>query len=500
MYMKLLPIISSFRFRIIVTLIIVITSFSMASFYYYNSYLTNMLYKNAEDDLRTILEFLQKQVITARDGRIIKPLLKTESKTNHCIMQTYVLDGNGNMVFCSNNYQYAIHRNSLLEMIKKPEEISINSIQTDSTPFSRASIRFNNAPQCYGCHSPSVKMIGFIIVDYSMYKSHNTIASTRKFSIFFTIVLIALILGLVMVLHYRFVKGSLSKFRGIINSINKGDLEKRVNIPRSRELGELGSSFNQMIEHFQQTQNELMKYHDKEIRNTQRLATIGEMSARLAHEIRNPMTGIANAIEIIIEETNNNQNKAVLEEIRRQANRVNKAVSNLLKFSQTKELNLRKESINEIIKSVVFFLENQSGQKKIQFIMDLDPEIPDFLFDPDQIENVLLNLGINAVQAFEKSGVVLYMTQFDALKKRAHISVSDSGPGIPDEIMNEIFTPFYTTRTEGTGLGLAIVKEIIDLHNGTIIVKNNPDKGCTFQILLHTNGNIFRSPLNSNHE
>ncbi|MEI6899656.1 MAG: sensor histidine kinase, partial [Bacteroidota bacterium] len=86
------------------------------------------------------------------------------------------------------------------------------------------------------------------------------------------------------------------------------------------------------------------------------------------------------------------------------------------------------------------------------------------------------------------------------LKKRAHISVSDSGPGIPDEIMNEIFTPFYTTRTEGTGLGLAIVKEIIDLHNGTIIVKNNPDKGCTFQILLHTNGNIFRSPLNSNHE
>ena len=208
------------------------------------------------------------------------------------------------------------------------------------------------------------------------------------------------------------------------------------------------------------------------------------MSARLAHEIRNPITGIANAVEIIIEETRDTENKPVLEEIRRQANRVNKAVSNLLNYSRSRELHLQEGDINEIIKSVVFFLSNQDIDKKINLILELGDNVPPFNFDTEQVENVLLNLGMNAIQASETNNTIAYTTLFLEGERKILVAVSDSGTGIPEDKFQDIFKPFYTTRTQGTGLGLAIAKEIIEMHLGEIKVENNLDKGCTFTITL----------------
>ncbi|MEI7982205.1 MAG: ATP-binding protein, partial [Bacteroidota bacterium] len=324
-------------------------------------------------------------------------------------------------------------------------------------------------------------------IDFAMHSPNDTIAFTRQFSAIFTLIMILLVLGFVLVLHYKIVRKSLSEFQQAINVINQGNLSQRITIPKSTELGRLGKSFNEMVGQFQKTQNELQKYHQQEIRNSQKLATIGEMSARLAHEIRNPITGIANAIEIIIEETKDTENKPVLEEIQRQANRVNKAVSNLLNYSRSKDLNPQEADINEIIKSVVFFLENQGINKKINFRVDLGKDIPLFIFDPEQVENVLLNLGLNAMQALGSDGTITYETLWSAAEKMVHIAVRDTGFGIPESNLQDIFKPFYTTRTQGTGLGLAIAKEIIEMHQGEIRVENNSGKGCTFHISLPAN-------------
>jgi signal transduction histidine kinase len=492
--MKLSNFLSSFRFRIVLTLVLVVASFSVASFFIYNTYLTKLIYKNAEDDLKTIVLFLQKQIVAAQNGKIIRPLLKAEGR-NELILKSYILDGNGNPTNATAPGTANLDRQSITDITSSPEDISLKSHLSDKVPFSRASIRFPNAPACYNCHSPSTRTIGYVVVDFSLFKPRNTIIFTRNFSIVFTVVMVLLILGFVMVLHYRFVKKSLSEFRIVIEAINQGNLDKRIIIPRSKELAGLGHSFNEMLDNFQHARSELREYHDRELRNSKRLATIGEMSARLAHEIRNPMTGIANAVEIIIDETSNGHNKSILEEIRRQAYRVNKAVSNLLKYSQTKDINLQRDDLNEIIRSVVFFLENQSMQKKIRFMVDLDPALPQFLFDAEQIENVLLNLGLNAVQASGQDSTVTFLTSFDKPRGKMTISVTDEGPGIPEENMAGIFTPFYTTRTEGTGLGLAIVKEIVDLHQGEIGVRNNPGKGCTFSISLTVNNPVESSDL-----
>ncbi|MEI6885014.1 MAG: ATP-binding protein [Bacteroidota bacterium] len=477
---------SSFRFKIIATLVVVITLMSFASFYTYNYYLTRKIYRNAEEDILSMLYFMKDQIVAVHDGRIIKPTLRQLDKHAN-VLHSYLINSEGKILYPPNFDQKILDTMNVKRMAAMPHDIMLSTYQDDPVPYSKALIRLNNLPTCYSCHGSEKPILGYIAVKFSLHSPEDTLAFTRKFSFIFTGIMLLLIFGFVLVMHYKIVRKSLSRFQAAINDINQGNLGARISIPKSTELGKLGKSFNEMVGNFQQTQNELQKYHQKEIRNSQKLATIGEMSARLAHEIRNPITGIANAIEIIIEETRDAENKTILEEIQRQANRVNKAVSNMLNYSRSRDLNIQEGDINEIIKSVVFFLKNQAIDKKINFRLELGEGIPQFYFDPEQVENVLMNLGLNAMQACDTGGLVTYRTSLSVLEKRVKISVIDNGIGIPEDKLPDIFKPFYTTRTQGTGLGLAIVKEIIDMHQGEILVENNPEKGCTFNISLPVN-------------
>jgi signal transduction histidine kinase len=338
--------------------------------------------------------------------------------------------------------------------------------------------------ECKNCHNQSKDQLGYVIFDFSLNQTEKNINFTRRFSISFTVFLIIILGSFVVMMHYRFVKSSLSRFQNSILRINRGDLNERVNISKSKELGELAKSFNLMIDNFQRTTNQLNIYHEKELQDAQKLATIGEMSARLAHEIRNPITGIANAIEIIVEETDNEQHKPILEEIRRQAKRVNEAISKLLKYSGNESLKLAVHDINESVSSIVFFLKNQAGRSRITFIPDLEVNIPMFKFDKEKIENAVMNLGINAMQAIDRNGTITFKTRYNKERQSVEISVEDNGCGIPKQNIHEIFKPFYTTKTEGTGLGLVIIKDTIEKHSGTIRVESEEGEGTQVMISL----------------
>ncbi len=477
---------SSFRFRIVATLIVVITVMSFLSFYTYHYYLSKKIYQNAEEDIMSVLRLMKEQIVAVHDGRVIKPVLRQLDKSGQ-VLHSYLIDADGNVLYPDGIRKKDFDTLNIKRLASVPNDVTVRIYKDLPVPFSRAIIRMKNGPSCHACHEQNKPILGYIGVDYSMHSPEDTLAFTRQFSLVFTILMILLIMGFVLVLHYKIVRKSLTQFQSAMNLINQGNLDERIRIPKSTELGKLGKSFNEMVGQFQQTQKELQRYHQQEIRNTQKLATIGEMSARLAHEIRNPITGIANAIEIIIDETKDTENKPVLEEIQRQANRVNKAVSNLLNYSRSKDLNTQEADINEIVRSVVFFLENQGVKKNITFRVELSKDIPGFFFDPEQVENVLLNLGLNAMQASDEKGVITYTTALLPAEKAVQITVRDTGIGIPVDKLQNIFKPFYTTRTQGTGLGLAIAKEIIEMHQGEIRVENNPDKGCTFFITLPAN-------------
>ncbi|MCF6184463.1 MAG: ATP-binding protein [Bacteroidales bacterium] len=480
---------NSFRFRIIVTVIVVVSLSSSFAFYLYNTYLSKRIYKNTEENTIAVLDLINEPARliylphnTQSFNALINKMIENSQVSN-----AYFLDSVGKLMYPANLSAKKKETLFKTELPLIKEDITFKTFKDKDKIFSRAFIRIHNMPNCYGCHSSGIKNLGFLIFDFSLNQTEKNINFTRKFSILFTIFMVLILGAFVLLMHYRFVRGSLSKFQKSITIINQGNLDERVPISNSKELGSLARCFNKMLDNFQETRKQLSIYHNKELLDAQKLATIGEMSARLAHEIRNPVMGIANAIEIIAEDTKYEQNKQILQEVKRQANRVNEAVSKLLKYSKFETLNLEMQDINKLIKSIVFFLKNQSSTNRITFVLELQTDVPVFNFDKEQIENVLINLSLNSIQAIEGRGIIAYRTAFNKKNKTVEISIEDNGIGIPEDKINEIFKPFYTTKTEGTGLGMAIVKDTVENHKGTVTVKSKVGTGTVFTIILPVN-------------
>lgn len=484
---------TSFRTKIIITLILVISVFSFFSFSFFSHYLSRRIYSSTEESILDVMRFLRDEINVIHDGKLIKPLLGNLSRDKQ-LFNTYLFDSDGKIklpvhddslgILASTRERLIKDSLDFEKLISSKDDISITKVNFGDHPVSRAFLRVRNTPVCYACHSPETQPLGYIVLDFSMKETQENIDFTRNFTIFFAVAMMLIILVFVFIMHYRFVKMSLFRFHKSIRIINEGDLTERVLIPESKELADLGECFNKMMDTFQRTQDELFYYHQKELNDANKLATVGEMAARLAHEVRNPLMGIANSIEIIIGDMKDSPNIPILEEIKRQASRVNTAISNLLKYSRSTDVKFNDGDINETVNKLIFFLKNQKQNKAIDFVVDLQPDVPRFTFDVEQIENVLLNLGINAIQAIKGEGKIIFRTKYHREDKKVTFSIQDNGAGIPDDKALEVFKPFFTTRTEGTGLGLAISKDIIEKHHGKIWFQNNESGGCTFAFSL----------------
>ncbi|MBK6966790.1 MAG: HAMP domain-containing protein [Bacteroidales bacterium] len=475
----------SFRFKIVGTIILLVSLLSLISFTAFNFFLRNKLLTNTEETYNQI-NLLRDQyyfTISQHNGSIIKLMLRNIEKDTN-VLRTFLVDSKLKVTYPDNYSALTRDTAGFRKLFAEEKNITIKPYNKEPVPFYRVFIKMQNTSACYSCHDPAQKNLGLIVMDMSSHETQGIVSFTKRFSIFYTVFILLAIFALVAYLHYKYIRKSIKQFRSTITLINKGKLDSRLDIPEVRELGSLGKNFNEMLETFERTQKELQLYHQRELQNTQKLATIGEMSARIAHEIRNPITGISRAMEVIISEMKDSDNKPILEEIQRQANRVNQAISNLLRFSRSKDLSLQRGNVNEIIKSQVFFLKSQAHEKPINFDVVLNDDVPDISFDHELIENVLLNLSFNAMQSISGNGTIRYTAVYNKATSHVIISVSDDGAGIPSEIGSEIYKPFYTTRTKGTGLGLAISKDIVEKHKGELWYENNPGAGCTFFISL----------------
>ncbi|MEN8118797.1 MAG: ATP-binding protein [Bacteroidota bacterium] len=474
----------SFRFKMTIVLLVVIVSISFVSFFLYNRYLTKKIYSNAEENIVSILHLVKDQYYLSKHDTSSTFNILKKIEEHNWVLKTCLANSKGNILYTSKAKYPLCEIPDTKKLLSLTKEVTLESHIYNNEPYTRIYMKMENSPSCYECHSSEIKTIGYLVYDISMTGAEKNKVFLLKFTLFNTIFLV-LIIGLVIsLMHYKFVRKSLMHFQIKIEKINRGNLDERIVIPHTKELGQLGEHFNKMLDKFQKTRKELLFCHKKELRNNKKLATVGEMAARLAHEIRNPITGIANAIEIIADEIPDKQNRPILEEIQRQANRVNDAISKLLIYSRASELDTKDCNINELVKSLAFFLKNQNHNKRIKFLADLEDDIPNFYIDQGKIENALLNLGLNAVQAIKKQGIVTFKTNYDAAKNIIMVNVQDTGSGISNEILPKIFSPFFTTRTEGTGLGLAIVKDIVEKHQGKIWVEKNIKKGSVFTILL----------------
>jgi len=225
--------------------------------------------------------------------------------------------------------------------------------------------------------------------------------------------------------------------------------------------------------------------YDQLALQTEKLAALGRMAAGIAHEINNPLAGILlfssnmlkkapkegpfrEGLEIIIQETL--RCKTIIEE--------------LLEFSRERRPNMTLTDINTVVEKAVHILENECRLRRIELEKHLSGEIPALLLDANQIEQMLVNLLLNAIQAIEKEGTVTLWSYVSPDRKCVRIDISDTGCGIPPEHLSKIFEPFFSTKPKGTGLGLAVTYGIVRKHGGNISASSLPGKGTQFVVEL----------------
>ena len=277
----------------------------------------------------------------------------------------------------------------------------------------------------------------------------------------------------------------LESLSAAVRKVAKGDFAVNVDIKSRDEIGQLSTSFNDMADELMERERSL-KSAQLALVQSEKMAAVGTLSAGLAHEVKNPLSAVLGYAQLSKRKLSQpDVVKKHLDTIENETRRCNEIISNLMQFSRQEKGEFTDVTVNEVVEKSVGIVDHQLGLQNVHVNMELAPDIPEIIGNPNQLQQVLMNLAINAQQAMEPDGgnvdIVTYCDD-----DNVYISVSDTGPGISEEVAEKIFEPFFTTKAagEGTGLGLSVTYGIIQDHKGDIRVERADSGGARFVIEL----------------
>jgi two-component system NtrC family sensor kinase len=217
----------------------------------------------------------------------------------------------------------------------------------------------------------------------------------------------------------------------------------------------------------------------------ERLSCLGELTAGVAHELRNPLAGIKINTQVLSRKKDlPEMEKRLLNSTQEGIEKIQKIVEDMLHFAKPKVSHFKPEDINEVMEKSLAILLAKLKKGNISSVFERGKGLPPVRIDVHQIQQVLINLMLNAIQAMEKGGTLTLRTFLGNNGGGVGVEVQDSGVGIPESHLKKIFDPFFTTKSEGTGLGLSISLKILETHGATIDVSSEEGKGSTFTILF----------------
>ena len=257
-------------------------------------------------------------------------------------------------------------------------------------------------------------------------------------------------------------------------------------ITEKRKLQQELKELNQDLEKKVIERTKKLREAQDQLIQSEKLSVIGQLAAGVAHEIRNPLTTMSLAIQHLEKRCYDDFPKNKLELVQKNIDRINKIIQGLLTFSRPYSFNFTLENVNVIIEKLEPILENlySSNMKNVKIIKKYNPKLPKAWVDSHHLEQVFLNLALNAIEAMKYSGEIYISTNYVPEQQKIEIKFKDTGCGIAEESLKKIFQPFFTTRKDGTGLGLPICQMIINEHKGTILAESRLGKGITFTIIL----------------
>lgn len=297
-------------------------------------------------------------------------------------------------------------------------------------------------------------------------------------------------------------------------NISEGRLDQEIQATAQGEVALLAESFNTMakslrhmkddLEEWGRTLEEKVRERTDElvrmqarVAQSERLASLGMLSAGVAHEINNPLGGILALTALTVEDLpEQHPNRPNLEEVVRQAERCRTIVRGLLEFSRQSELHMEVVDLNKVLDDTLALVAKQASFFNVEMVRHQADHLPPIAGDPSQLSQVILNLVVNAVQAMDEHGTLTITTRYDPANEAVEVVFTDTGRGIAAEDLGRVFDPFFTTKTDGqgTGLGLSIAYGIVTRHHGTITVESEPGRGTTFRIRLPVGRAVPEAP------
>jgi signal transduction histidine kinase len=268
--------------------------------------------------------------------------------------------------------------------------------------------------------------------------------------------------------------------------ISKGDFSKTIPVRSEDEVGGLARSFNEMTRDLLETRQR-MEDANRKLIQAEKLASIGRISATIAHEIRNPLTSVKLNIQKLLQnEEMGEEEKEHLSISQEGIGLIEKFIKELLNFTRVSDLNMERFSVIQIVEESLKLLRNSFQEKKIVLERSCPSDLPSVVVDGDKMRQVFLNILRNAVEAVDeggKVGLALSLVKENG-GKRIRIRISDNGSGIAEKDWENIFEPFFTTKPSGFGLGLSNARKIVEQHMGSIKVVKKKGRGTTFEVRI----------------
>jgi len=282
----------------------------------------------------------------------------------------------------------------------------------------------------------------------------------------------------------------IERLSGAAKEVGKGRFDIQVESSTKDEIGDLAESFNRMASELTARERALLEAQAQLIQS-EKLAAFGQLGAGIAHEVKNPLAGILGYTQLSLRKIDpDNPLRGNLQIIEKETKRCKSIIENLLRFARQEKVAFQGVAVNQVVEDTAALLDHQLGIHQVRLGKELAPGLPPVHGNANQLQQVLMNLLINAQQAMEGRPGQVTMTTGLSRSGKVEIRVSDTGPGIPEEIRHRLFDPFFTTKPagKGTGLGLSVTYGIIKDHKGEIRVESEPGEGAIFIIALPAAG------------
>jgi hypothetical protein len=488
----------SLKTKFIAALILLVGAVISLSAWWNLSLHTGHMLQATEDKVRALAEAIDGEIqVAMREGhttevqRILEGMARDQD-----IEQIVIFDDGGRIRQAS--------KRDLVGRVMNRDRLSRYLVQSNFTVTGRyedgeliQSVvkKIRNRTECHACHGTATEFLGTIQLDMSFGRTQEQIAGMKRAALW-TMLLAGLALaGGGGVLMIRLVDRPVARLADAMARVETGDLTAQAVCGGRDELGGLAKSFNAMVDRLRAARDEIEAYHQQRLARAERLASLGELAASVAHEIKNPLAGIAGAVRILAEDMPaSDSRKEIMGEILAQIRRLDGTVCDLLTFARPGGPKVGPCALHQILDRVLLVLAEDPSASNVRVVREYQSDLPPVLADGKLLEQVFFNLLLNAVQAIGGQGTITLRTargeadvaRTDGAPLGPHLEVRviDTGPGIPTHLLREIFTPFFTTKPRGIGLGLAITRRIVEEHGGRISGENLPGQGAMFRICL----------------